>query len=315
MTILSWLEDNFTEVLPYDAQNVRVNCPFCAHTDTNHHLHVSTDQSMFHCFRCGESGSWVSLIKRVERISTQEALSRIQVAEGYTPLWKLLREQHAVAPISTMPEDFITIQDAVDSSDIGISLAGDTAKKYVRLRLRNLPKTDAHYAIPYYLERWGVWRERGSGSLVMPVEAGWWQQRSIWPGQGPKYISSHSPKEARLFNAGALNTESTVYVAEGIFSAVYLGKAGIALCGKEVTNEQLYRLERAPVSKYVVCLDSDAEQDALKLAEALHGAGKEVVVRKYYGGDPAEYDHYDDTVYESTLTTAFLSLSSRASTL
>lgn len=290
MKIEDWIYRTFNEVLPYgNGSDLRVNCPFCeerAHkVDVSHHLHISLVKETCHCFRCDYSGSWLELVSKAEGVSFRQAHEILDGnGEDLVPLYILRRRQRIQPIVSSMPDNFMTIHDAIESGGFAGTL-GNAAMKYVKYRLgRMIPDYNKYY------QHWGIWNDpTGWGRLVLPVERGWWQYRNILKHHaGPKYISCSNPKSDRLYNYTALDLYDEVCIAEGVLSAACIGPDAIALCGKTATPEQVKRLGNSKPSKFILCLDPEAIQEALEMAETLLRYGRKIVeVRMYIGGDPA----------------------------
>jgi len=270
-----------------------VRCPFCLNragsADISGHLYISTVDEVCHCFRCDYKAGWYQLISDVTGVSYGDA--RRELAESsMTPLYLLVRRAKGQAgdDLLEMPSNFILLADALQQGVL-LKRKAEVAGSYVKGRLRSLI-----IGWEIYLGKWGIWRSSDwKHSVVMPVERGWWQERIIHQGKGPKYLSAPAPKEDRLYNWQALGNDK-VYVAEGIFSAVALGQSAVALCGKEATPEQIERLGRSKTGTYVVCLDAGTNRESLALAKQLYSYGKKVIVRWYLLGDPADMGVYSE---------------------
>src|SRR4030042_506648 len=82
MGIANWLYGHFSDVIPYNGIDLRVNCPFCdrrtGRADTNHHMHVALYFHAAHCFRCEWRGSWTDLIVEASDCSFAEAKQEIE---------------------------------------------------------------------------------------------------------------------------------------------------------------------------------------------------------------------------------------------
>lgn len=296
MTIEDWVYRHFTETTPTNTgSDLIVHCPFCTRRigspDLSGHLYISILDEVCHCFRCGYASSWIKLIADATGVSYIDA--RRELAESnMMPLYLLRRRaQPETKEVMDLPESFVTIKDALLSDTAMLMQFGTVARSYVQFRIGSLVLNWQKY-----LDKWGVWDSAdGYGKLVLPVERGWWQERIISDG-GPKYLSKHAPKEDRLYNWQALGSDR-VYITEGIFSAAALGQAAVALCGKEATPEQLRRLGLSKTGSYIVCLDSDAKRESLALAKQLHSYGKDVYVRWYEHGDPANMGEYSEELF------------------
>ncbi len=198
-----------------------------------------------------------------------------------------------------MPPEFLTLRAALIDSSRAVRKNAEIAVAYITNRMSVLTTFDK--LMDRYENWWGVWRGiRGHGRLVIPVENGWWTSRSLLNLRQSKYISCARPKGNILYNFKALETYKRVAIAEGVFSAEFIGDHAIALCGKTATPEQLARLINSNVREFEVCLDSGTERETEKLAQALHRGGKSVDVRIYSAGDPASTTQYTLLPYSMT---------------
>lgn len=297
--IENWLYSAFSDVINGGTTEMRINCPFCksrvGESDDSHHLYISLTKPVCHCFKCEYGTSWTRLIMDIEDISFPEAMGMIR-SDAFVPLYMLLENAVEVLirpEIKSMPDNFVTVNDALSSSKGLAVKSALMAKLYAERRLKSVCIDWAAY-----LDRWGVWTDaNGFGKIVFPVERGWWQSRSIYRGNGLKYVSASMPKESRLYNYEALELYDSVKIAEGVISAACLGNDAIALCGKAATPKQLKRLGDSRVKNFVVCLDSDAKRNALELSDSLLRLGKNVTVRLYSRGDPASSNNYTEHEY------------------
>lgn len=297
MTIENWIYRQFDTVMPYKDTDLRVPCPFCLErfgsSDSDHHLHISIIKNVAHCFRCDYSASHIRLIMDVVGCNYGEAMSelgRSVSASGFSTLFNVAEPETAADRPFGMPKEFITISDALNVADGYISKACQLVVKYLRRRGFSIDTLD-YYGI-------GIWSDAGGyGKIVIPVERGFWQERSVFPNT-PKYISPKMPKEDRLFNWRALNMFDHVVIAEGAFSAMsILGRNAVALIGKKATPEQVARLINARPARYTVALDADALDNALELANILSRGGKEVTLRRYEKGDPNSCNTFEERCY------------------
>lgn len=289
LNVENFVYRNFCDILDYGSPvtDLRVNCPFCpvryGTSDVNHKLHISLHKHTCHCFRCGYSRSWIGLVMDVTKLDYVQALAELY----YTPKAKstdAIRQMLAIADVCggncklengiVFPKGFRKIADDV---------VGDSsvwwARKYLNSRGLGL----------FYWRRYilGVsddipWR------VIIPVEGDFYQARAILSFVQPKYISP--PQRARhvLFNFVALETYDEVVVCEGAFSAMSVGENAIGLLRNKATDEQVKRLVKSPVKKFVVALDADARIRSIELAKLLQRGGKDVVMWQYDEGDPAD---------------------------
>lgn len=300
INIEAFLYNRYDVRLAKSGEELRVCCPFC--NDTSYHLYFSIEKGVCHCFKCEYAASTINFVKEVTGQSYKEILTDFG-SNDIVPLYQLI-SRHSPIPIHipglNMPDEYIPIPDALNLSGINRHNA-IMAITYLKNRIVGIDDADFPHNEVDIISRCGIWKgEEGFGKLVFPVENGWWQYRHILKYHtGPKYVSCEKPKGDILYNSSALDVHNSVYIAEGIISSWHLGRNAVALCGKKATPEQLERLVKAPsVEEYIVCLDHDALSEAIELADALYKGGKQVVIRRYSQGDPAEDTVWEDIPYD-----------------
>lgn len=305
MDIEGWTYTAFDDVIHSGyGSDLRVNCPFCFELDSDHHLYISLIKGVCHCFRCDYSNTLIGLVMDVDGIAFDEA--RDQLGGDIVPLYKLLRMKKdsvlgeytmpKVEQSRGMPDNFTTINEALISGSKALYRSAMMALNYLTARMESL--YDRADVCRRFGDQWGIWSGiEGYGWLVMPVEDGWWISRRLLRGMTPKYMACSKPKHGILYNYGVLDKCDEVAIAEGIFSAEFIGKHAIALCGKKATPEQLARLCEARCDEYSICLDAGTIEESLRLAEELTRRGKSVRIRTYYDGDPASSNNYCTSQY------------------
>jgi len=297
MAIENWVYMQFDSVLPYKDTDLKVPCPFCSERvgspDHGHHLHISIVKDTAHCFRCDYGSSHVNLIRAVTGCSYGEAVAETNTSVGvlkFNALYAVPNAKAVEEKPFDMNDSFISIADARNVKKGYIYKACQLVTRYLRRRGFSIDTLD-YYGI-------GIWSHAaGYGKIVIPVERGFWQERSVFPNT-PKYMSAKMPKEDRLFNWRALDMCDHVLIAEGAFSAMsILTRNAVALIGKKATPEQVARLIKAQPSHYTIALDADALENAMELADVLSRGGKTVTLRSYEKGDPNSCDVFEERCY------------------
>lgn len=251
-----------------------INCIRC--DDSKYHLNVSIDKQVVHCWRCGYSASWIGFVMENSGVPYYKA-----IAELYKiPSMKEFRKSVSVIadPMALhksveaqLPEDFHLLSEVDESYSV--------YKRYMSNRGFDEITCD-RYDI-------GV-ADSMSGRIIIPIEKGYWQGRSVYKWLKPKYLNPKSEARDILFNSQALQLYDEVVVCEGAFSAMAVGDNAVALIGKEATEEKLLRLVTASVTNYIIALEAGAWKTVQKLAEGLYRAGKTVTIWNYSIGDPAD---------------------------
>jgi hypothetical protein len=300
INIEAFLYSKYDIVLAKNGEELRIDCPFCG--DHSHHLYFSIEKGVCHCFKCEYAASTINFVKEVTGLSYKEIFTDLGSSD-IVPLYQLLsRHSPIIIPLPglDMPDNYMPLPDALNILP-GINRHNAImALTYIKSRIVGIDGADyPHYEVDI-ISRCGIWAgEEGFGKVVFPVENNWWQYRNILRYHtGPKYVSCDKPKGDVLYNSSALDIHKSVYIAEGIISSWHLGRNAVALCGKKATPEQLDRLIKASVEEYIVCLDHDALEQAIELADALYKNGKLVMIRRYSQGDPAEDTVWEDIPYD-----------------
>lgn len=247
-----------------------INCPFCRH---KFKVYVNVMHGIFHCFRCGESGS-------VDRlISYTPNRMNVEVAETIKPL-----------PTDTVMPGTLVDLHGLDSEH--------PALKYLSRRKFDPVELNDVFGVRY-CETGRVFAGRydTTNTLIFPM---WmnnriigWQSRLLYDPdkltesememmgipqdedgdwvKPPKYWTSPGLEKGRiLFNYDWASTSDVVVICEGTFDAMAVGKCGVATLGKGVTEMQA-RLIKTYWKAAVILLDpGDAEEEMVKLVNSLH---------------------------------------------
>lgn len=295
--VLRWLEYEFGDVVSAKGgAEQRVNCPFCPIPDTKHHLYVSMRKPVAHCFRCDWSGSHFDMIREVTD------------ADSYAEIWKILKSPKTVADYKTVAEQLVRCQEyeVLEHQILSMPLwfstfkdnhASVSAKMILKYALKRVDmNTVVDYNFGYCKDMNSIYRMR----LIIPVERGFFQARAINPGSAVKYLSPSLPVGDRLFNYNALSMYEHVFICEGIFSAIALGNAAVAVLGKSANDEQMRRLASSDTTAFTIAFDADTQfSDGVnELAKYLSAHDKCVRIREYVEGDPDSCNEFNEIEYD-----------------
>ncbi len=293
--ITNWIKKNFDG--RHEGNEYRINCPFCSGLDTGHHMYVSLRKPVAHCFKCTWSGTHFTLVKEyLGAESYAETWAAIDhtissMADYSTVVERLERREEREIPINInrMPDWYVPF------SGDPINCHGILVLDYALTRLR--PVDILRLGVGYCDDPEQItyrWR------MVVPVEHGHFQARAIGKFK-PKYINPPTGTPGAIFNPNALVVAKTLYVAEGILSAVALGSDAIAVLGSAATREQAARIACSKVRDVVLAFDADASdsKSVHDLATHLVAHGKNVMIRKYAEGDPDSCEVYSDTLFST----------------
>jgi len=279
--IIDWLESRFDNVKTTDRE-AKVCCPFCqakiGRPDTKHHLHISLEKPVAHCFRCEWSGHHLSLVMSVDGCNYSQALQEIANPSKDISLFDKI-----TSPLGLAKGDVVASIPAGFTSLLGINKGTSLEEKAVWFYLhkrRNIPED-------LIREHFG-WVP-GSNRVWILIDKNWWQGRSIINAE-PKYISPPWPKGGSLWNAMAMEMCACPIICEGVFSAIAVGDRAMALCGKTMDPLQARRIVEANPMCLELMLDADAVQFMYDMANQLVRAGYrgKLKIRYMEFGDPAD---------------------------
>jgi DNA primase len=275
LDIAGYMDRNFSDYR-ISGDDYVIDCPFCG-DDTKQHMHIAIDKPLYHCFRCDAKGSWTTFVMQTLQVNYVLALA----------------ELYALPKLSKF-------------ATVNLSLITSTAKEqkeFAKLPdgFTRLADDNTINAKPYkkYLMHRGVYREAWHNydlgyattvpfRVIIPIEQGYWQGRSIYKWHEPKYINPHIESRSLLFNSAALTLYDEVVITEGAFSAMAVGNNAIALISKEPTNERMERILNSQAHTFIIALEKNAFGSMQRLADALVGDGRDVIIWNYSVGDPAD---------------------------
>lgn len=259
--------------------DLTVNCMHCAENgmgdDTKHHLNISINKQVVHCFRCGYKATWIGFVMDVTGYVYHKALGLLYTKPKVRDLdSKLETMNEAVAAhrknMAGLPQSFIPLHTIEQANPY---------RHYMKLRGFDMAVCK-HYNIGK--------AEEVPGRVIIPIENGYWQGRAMYKWLEPKYLNPKNPASDIIFNAGSLGLYDEVVICEGAFSAMAVGYNALALIGKEPTHEKMSRLLQSEVSHFIIALEPKAIGTMGKLANQLYRNGKEVTIWEFTSGDPAD---------------------------
>ena len=265
-----------------------VTCPFCHHKNK---MYITPEYGMFHCFRCGSSGSSADLIGRTLNVTgkthTETSLPSDVEAPGVLTELTTLEDNHP-------------------------------AILYIRNRKFNVKELSEVYGVRYCTEgRTFARLFNTTGTLVFPF---WmegkligWQARLLYNPDDlteseceanglskdedgdwvkpPKYWTSPGlPKGRILFNYDWASQSQVAVICEGVFDAIGIGKSAIASLGKGVTDDQVVLMGKHPNWQLIVIMldPGDASVEMRNLQYRLSHLKRSLIVELQGYKDPGE---------------------------
>jgi DNA primase len=264
------------------------NCPECGLEERKGNLEVSLEKHLFHCWACGDiNGTHGTLGKLIDKYGNkkQKKIYNLLQPEEQKPKEKQKNKLK-------LPEGFTQFKDS--------SLVYPIRRQaYNYLTKRGI--TDN------IIEKYGIgFCDKGSfsGRIIIPSynnknQLNYFIARSWDPNSRAKYKNPECPKDEIIFFENMINWDEDIYLCEGAFDAIFLPNS-IAMLGKHMSDLLLTTLYEKANGNIVLCLDSDAFQDAVKLYHNLNGGrlyGKIKIIKLTGDSDVADLKGQIDDYY------------------
>jgi len=239
---------------------VKGDCPACGRELK---FGVNPYQNRTNCFSCGYNPQLTNLIAKLHHLDSYNKVmqflddgdfDRANIDESE------IETKNEIANIE-LPESFTLLMlGKTRKGVLARNWATERGFDYKELSMKGFGyctegKYDGYIIIPYYLNNMLVYFNARS-----------------YMGREPKYLNVSGDevklgKTLLLYNQGALEKYSRVYIVEGALNAETLGDNAVSSAGKHLSDNQISILIRADnVDTYVVMLDQDALDKSYELA-------------------------------------------------
>jgi len=300
-SLRDYAEDTIGASRTGNAREYAADCPVCGKPD---HLYINIETGLCHCFACGYGANLISLIQEVEGLSwnpahqkatalldgvaARETRRRVESLGGVRALLlsALNETPPARAEIETalaLPKFYAPITDpfARQARDY-LAQRGFNERHWSRYEVGFVtgrdPLEPRYYHHIIFVER------DPAGNIVY-----FCSRAAFEPTTGQKsYHPRGASKSGLLFGADKLHAQKFVIVVEGPLDMLALGGCAVALLGKSMGEAQAVSLARLN-RRVVICLDADAEKEALAAAEKLRACGaQDIWLSRCPWKDPTE---------------------------
>jgi len=255
---------------------VEINCPYCS--DPSWHLGINLENKLFHCWICGETGDIIKLIREIEECSFARALKIIKEFQDNTFefLKRDIKQRSYKNTYSILPPE-------ATNNFLPIHL------NYLKNRGFN-----PHYLIEKYDLKCCHYIGDYKLRIIIPIyennQVVGFTSRDVTGKAKNKYkhcpnADSIIPVKECLYNLDNCPSNKVI-VVEGVIDVWRIGDGAVAVFGTQCTREQIKKLSK--FEHVHVMFDSDAIDEAKKLANRLIGLVKQVELIEIAEGDPAK---------------------------
>lgn len=268
---------------------VNIQCPFPYCYDPSWHCGVNLESKFFNCYKCGEKGSVVKLVSKLEGCSWRKAKRIIHTFREdisnrlvFNPP-DLYQSTNGSPPRNIFPEGATT--DLPQIHRDYLSYRGFDSSIIKKYKLR------ACYTTGRYKYR-----------LIIPIFLNnkiiTFTSLDVTGRQSPKYkhqdLSSAvvAPKHT-LYNIDSVTHEGNVAIVEGITDVWRIGDGAVCTFGTQYTKKQISLLIQKEIKNAFVLFDAEAEKQAQKLANILSGIVDKVILFYIDRDDPDKLNKDD----------------------
>ena len=270
--------------------NYAFHCPFCNHRKPKLEINMVTNEegkNFWECWVCKSRGQSIySLVKQLKlpKSEAQEVLKYVK---------KGLKYEYKNDDVVELPKEF---QPLVTASNT--SIIANKIRKY--LNERGLSHNDfIKYNIGYTTT--GDY----GGRIIIPSYSesnrlNYFVGRT-YEGAYFKYKNPEASKDIVFFE-NLINWDKPVILCEGAFDAMSIRRNAVPILGKSLSPALWKRLLTGKLTDIYIALDTDAQVQALEIAEKLIAAGFRVFLIELLGKDPSEmgFKQFTELVQNAT---------------
>lgn len=263
------------------------NCPLCDEGRNKGNLEVNYNKNLYHCWSCGATnnmhGSIEKLIrkfgnrkqlknylllkpetdydkKKKEELITNNSTYTLTLPKGFKLLKNCTNKDFKYEIVSKYLKDRGITNEMIEDNNIGYTVSDE--KYYNRIVF---PSYDENNELNFFVTR--TWEKRIK----------------------PKYLNPDVEKQQIIFNENKINWDSTVYLVEGVMDSIPIYNS-IPLLGKVIGDRLREKLFKKAKGLIVICLDSDAFDDIIRIYKELNTLelyGRIRIIKIPDGHDPS----------------------------
>ena len=256
--------------------NYAFHCPFCNHRKPKLEISMVTNEegkNFWECWVCKSRGQSIySLVKQLNlpKSEAQEVLKYVK---------KGIKYEYKSEDVVELPKEFQSLVTASNTSIIAnkirkyLNERGLTHNDFIKHNIGYTTTGDygGRIIIPSYSE---------SNRLNYFVGR-------TYEGAYFKYKNPEASKDIVFFE-NHINWDKPVILCEGAFDAMSIRRNAIPILGKSLSPALWKRLLTGTLTDVYIALDTDAEKQALEIAEKLIAAGFRVFLIELLDKDPSD---------------------------
>ena len=288
--IIAYLDD---AEIPYKTKGknvtrgwVNINCPFPHCGDPSEHCGINLKSNMFHCWKCNEKGSVISLLKELTDQPYRQILSELS---------RFKKDGEGSSDSSLMdpyPQRIGGGNDKIVWPKPLLEKAPPPHWTYLSRREFDPAFLTKKYRLKFTYNT-GSYRFSIIAPVVQDKKEVAWIAADVLRNDDNKPPYLNAPEENCIIpvNRCLYNVDTvreTAIIVEGLTDVWRCGDGFVATFRKGMTDEQIIALIRSEVTKVFIMYDADAIDQSYGLADKLSGSFPQVSVLELEKGDPGD---------------------------
>jgi hypothetical protein len=264
--------------------NIAHHCPFCHSPRKKMEIQTITNdkgENPWHCWVCNKSGKKLTTLFKALNVS-REKISELYKVLNLQPKYNANQIDSAFRSTTALdlPKEYIPLVSISDSIEY------KNAIHYLRSKRKITLSEIVKYNIGYC--------ETGeySKKIIIPSydefgKLNYFVGRAYYDAESFKHKNPDVSKNCVGFEL-FINWSLPIVLVEGAFDAIAVRRNAIPLFGKTISEDLRKKIIEHKVSKLYICLDKDAQKQALEHAEYFMNNGVQVYFVDLDQKDPAE---------------------------
>ena len=260
---------------------VGFHCPFCKHYKKKFNINLNTEK--WQCWVCGVGGyNILSLLKKIK--------PAIKYFKDYYSITGTSHKKH----IGSKKYDELSLPESFEFLSESNARDPEVKNVLVYLKKRGITSKDIlKYRIGYC--------ESGKygGMIIVPSydengNLNFFTGRSYYKDSYITHLNPKASKDIIGFDL-LINWSEPITIVEGAFDAIAVKRNSIPLFGKLILGKLKLKIMEKGVKEINIALDSDARNNAIKMAEYFMNNGINVNLVEIIDKDPSELGFYNIT--------------------